>query len=184
MSKVTNVRYFLDREIKGYDPSGSGVFLTYENAYGDTLGYNPDLEIDHSFSHDGIDYLELCTEISLDEYKELSKGYNTPSPYLVDELEWFEEPKNVKEFLQNASNYIKINGEYASDDPNKPIQYKTDKEVELIMSDRLLFEDYYDVLVDEASYRGFEVEEILSEIDRNKNKIKPIKKLKENDLEM
>lgn len=170
MSNIKNVRFFLEREIEGYHPVSSSVFLTYENQLGQTIGYDPDNEMHFSFSHDGIDSLEdsleHCTEISLEEYKELSKGYTTPKIYLIDELEWFEKPKNVKEFLQNASNYIKTNGEYPSDDPEKPIHFKTDEEIQFIMSNRESFQKYYDVLKDEADYHGLKVEDILSEIDK------------------
>lgn len=170
MSNIKKVRFFLEREIEGYHPVGSSVFLTYENQLGQTIGYDPDNEMHFSFSHDGIDSLEdsleHCTEISLEEYKELSKGYTTPKIYLIDELEWFEKPKNVKEFLQNASNYIKTNGEYPSADPEKPIHFKTDEEIQFIMSNRESFQKYYDVLKDEADYHGLKVEDILSEIDK------------------
>ena len=110
-------------------------------------------------------------EVILDElekYKNYEKEVGIESDNIMNEndlMEWYESPVTINQFLQNAFNYIKINGEYACDDLNKPTEWKSDEEVRMIMSNKELFQEYYDVLEDEAGYHGFDVEEIISQIE-------------------
>jgi len=86
--KTRKVGYFVDPGIDVENATASYVFLISENNDKTPFGYNPTYG-HFSFSHEELEnldsFLGKCTEIDVGKYKELTKGYDTPEHYLVED---------------------------------------------------------------------------------------------------
>lgn len=83
-NNVKNVVYYVGQnvDVDSAEFPKDEVFLVYEDSYGNVLGFTPDYG-DFSFNKDLVEEdLSKCKEISIDKYKELTKGYDTPEIYL------------------------------------------------------------------------------------------------------